>query len=385
MDFSEYDDFATPKQKEYINALKEFGSFRKAGNVLNVNESTVRRGINRLKKEATRRGFSPEHDFTNTVPEGYLLKGTSTLYDANNNIKMQWVKSLIDPEKQKILLEEFIQGFSEELPKIEPTKFIGTPQEDLANLYVLTDYHLGMFAWNEESGEDWDMKIAEELIEKWFNKAIDLAPDSKIGIFGQLGDFLHWDGLEAVTPAHKNILDADTRFQKVVRTAIRIIRRIMDKLLAKHEIVHVIIADANHDPAGSVWIREWLASIYENEPRVVVDTSADSYYCIEYGNTSLFFHHGHKKRVTNVDDVFVGKFREIYGRTKYAYAHLGHFHHVQSKETNLMIVEQHRTLAAKDAYSSRGGYLSGRDAKVITYSKEYGEVGRINISPEMVL
>ena len=49
-----------------------------------------------------------------------------------------------------------------------------------------------------------------------------------------------------------------------------------------------------------------------------------------------------------------------------------------------MTVEQHRTLAARDAYSARGGYLSGRDAKVITYHREYGEVSRLTISSDMV-
>lgn len=49
-----------------------------------------------------------------------------------------------------------------------------------------------------------------------------------------------------------------------------------------------------------------------------------------------------------------------------------------------MIVERHRTLAAPDAYASKGGWVSGRDAKVITYSKRFGEVSRITINPEMV-
>ena len=78
------------------------------------------------------------------------------------------------------------------------------------------------------------------------------------------------------------------------------------------------------------------------------------------------------------------KFREIWGNTKFSYAHMGHFHHVDRKEKTLMIVEQHPTLAAADAYASRGGYLSMRSASVITYRKQHGEVGRITLTPEMV-
>jgi hypothetical protein len=54
------------------------------------------------------------------------------------------------------------------------------------------------------------------------------------------------------------------------------------------------------------------------------------------------------------------------------------------RETNTMHIEQHETLAAPDSHASRGAWLSKRSAKCITYHKEFGEVGRITISPEMV-
>ena len=63
---------------------------------------------------------------------------------------------------------------------------------------------------------------------------------------------------------------------------------------------------------------------------------------------------------------------------------MGHLHSVDVKETNLMLVEQHRTLAAPDAYASRGGWISGRDAKVITYHKDYGKVAESVISIDML-
>jgi len=54
-------------------------------------------------------------------------------------------------------------------------------------------------------------------------------------------------------------------------------------------------------------------------------------------------------------------------------------HHTQVHETPLMIVEQHQTLAAKDAYAARGGWHSQRSAQVITYSGTHGEISRIRI------
>ncbi|MFE0305531.1 hypothetical protein, partial [Bacillus altitudinis] len=185
------------------------------------------------------------------------------------------------------------------------------------------------------------------------------------------------------TRASRHVLDADSRFPLIVRAAIRVIRSCLDMLLVKHAQVHVIMAEGNHDESSSVWLREMLAAMYEKEPRLTVDRSPDPYYCVEHGDTSLFFHHGHKARIGQLPQIFAAKFRDVFGRTKFSYGHCGHLHHAKVDESNLMVMEQHRTLAAKDAYASRGGWLSGRDAKVITYHRAFGKVGEIVISPEM--
>lgn len=382
----------TPKLREdlaqqAVEAIKAHGTYRLAAQALNVDESTLRgrvKAANRYYGLTAQQGFSPAHDMTHSVPDGFVVKGVSSYYDRDGNLAGQWVKSREDAERMAQLREEAIKALSERIPREKPTTPPRSILADLANCYVITDYHIGMLSWQEETGEDWDIKIAEDLLVSWFAAAIQSAPQASVGILAQLGDLLHWDGLDAVTPTSRHLLDADTRFQKLVRVTIRTIRRVISMLLQKHQTVHVIMAEGNHDPASSIWLREWLHALYENEPRVVVDLSPDPYYCYEHGSTSLFFHHGHKRKVSDIDDVFAAKFREVFGRTKHSYAHMGHLHHVEVKESNLMIVEQHRTLAAKDAYASRGGWMAGRDAKCITYHKQYGEVGRVVISPDMV-
>ena len=343
------------------------------------------RSIERRKARMVSKGWSPEHDMTHIVPDGFRLKGTSSLYKEGVKAPvLQWVKSSADQVRQREIMEAAIAAMGEELPRMAFAQAPAACNTDLLNCYVVTDYHLGLLSWHEETGADYDLGIAEQQLIAWFATAIHMAPDAEIGVFAQLGDYLHWDGLDAVTPASKHLLDADTRFQKLVRVAIRVTRRVVDMLLTKHQKVHVLMAEGNHDTASSIWLREWFSAIYENEPRITVDRSPDPYYCVEHGQTSLFFHHGHKKKPANVSDVFVAKFRDVFGRTQHSYAHLGHLHHVDVKENNLMIVEQHRTLAAPDAYASRGGWISGRDAKVITYHKAYGEVGRLTINSDML-
>ena len=375
-------EWATDIECKYIDAVNEYGSQSKAADAIGVGRRVVDRAINRAKARAAKSGYSPPHDMQHTVPEGFQVKGVSTLY-RDGEPQIQWVKSSVDAEQQAALMREAIVAMSEDIKQAKKTKAPKKTQSDLLNLYTITDYHLGMLAWGEETGADWDTKIAEDLLFNWFSTAVEQSPNSETAVFAQLGDFLHTDGLEVVTPANHNILDADSRFQKIVRVAIRVLRRVITLLLTKHKHVHVVMAEGNHDPASSIWLREWFAVLYENEPRVSVDLSPDPYYCYEHGQTSLFFHHGHKRKPGTIDDVFVAKFREVFGRTKHSYGHMGHLHNQQTSETNLMVVEQHRTLASPDAYASRGGWISGRDAKVITYDKQHGEVGRVVIKPEM--
>lgn len=318
------------------------------------------------------------------IPDGQKLKGVSTFYDAKGEMRGQWVKTNADLERQLEIIQEAAAGFKADIPKAQPVPYSGTSIADLLSVYVLTDYHLGQMSWAAEAGEDWDTDKSAAFLVNWFARAIEAAPPSDVGVLCQLGDFFHFDGMDAVTPTSKHLLDTDTRYARLVGVAIIALRQIIGLMLKKHRKVHIIMAEGNHDLASSIWLRAMMADKYEKEKRITVDNTAMPYYVYEWGKTSLFFHHGHKKAMSEISKAFAGLFRDIWGRTEYSYAHLGHYHHVASKEDSLMIVEQHPTMAVKDAYAARGGYLSNRGAAVITYSRKHGEVSRINIRPEMV-
>ena len=365
---------------ELIAAVREHGSNAKAAAALGID----RRGVDRRISSMARKGYSPDHGLRVPYPDGYFMGKVTIQRGKHGEIKNTWERMCADNERLAQIMREVVSAMKEEIPRAKPSKAPKQAPNDLLNLYLVTDYHLGMLAWGEETGADWDTQIAEDMLVAWFAQAMAEAPDAEVGVFGQLGDFLHWDGWDAVTPASKHLLDADTRFPKLARVAIRAVRRIIDMMLAKHQRVHVIMAEGNHDPTSSVWLRELCAAMYENEPRITVDTRPDPYYGYEWGKTLLLFHHGHKRKPENIDTVFVAKFREEFGRAQYVYAHMGHLHHLYAKETNLMTVEQHRTLASPDAYASRNGYMSGRDAQVITYDKTYGERARRKIPAQLI-
>jgi hypothetical protein len=382
-------DFCNTEAQKQIILLRSKGMKNKEISLkVGVHKDTVSRIITKVKRRAESRDVSQGHDLSIYTNEGFSIKAVSTLYDQKGNVKTRRVNLNQSSPPQVDLIKEIVDELKSEIPRQKPIKFESENRKEnkeLLNLYTITDYHLGMMAWAQETGgEDWGLDKAEKLLIDWFEKAIESSPSSDVAIFNQLGDFLHFDGLSPVTPKNKNVLDTDARYPQVVRAAIRVIRVIINKLLMAHKHVHVILAEGNHDESSSVWLRELFDALYEEEKRVTIDNSSLIYYVYQHGSTGLYFHHGHAKTTSNVDQVFVSKFNKIYGKCDHNYGHLGH-RHSKIVQSNLMIVEQHETLSPMDAYAARGGWLSGRSAQVITYHKKHGEISRCRITPGALL
>jgi hypothetical protein len=322
-----------------------------------------------------------------TAPLGQILDKVSVLLNPERGEIIKWEKYRTDDIAREAAMRAMVEGFKDQVQRAESVNAYTVGDADKVNQYTVTDYHFGMMAWGEETGgADSDLKLQEQLWCKWWAYAIAKSPEADTAILAQLGDLVHFDGMKAITPAHGHVLDSDSRFSKIVRVVIRCMRFAVRELLKKHQNVHLIFSDANHDEAGEVWLREMFAAHFEDEPRVTVDRSPGSFNVFEWGLTSLFYHHGHKKKFKDVDTTWVGRFREVFGRTKFSYGHTGHLHSDEMFTSNTGVkVERHETLAAPSTYEANAGYNSGRSAKVITYSKRFGQCGRIIITPEMVM
>lgn len=392
---------------QIVQAVNTHGTKQAAADALGVSRHRVDRAMKRASERGMN-GYAPvldgyvAHSITSrapdgsfvrqvreggepfVVPEGMVYDKMSILTDRDNNVNATWHKLKTDA-LETVAWREALEEFKATVPRVSAVAGPSHVNSDLCCQYTVSDLHFGLLAWREETNDaDYDLQIAEKLLTDWFSAAIAMSPASDTAVLAQLGDLAHYDSMESVTPAHKHQLDADSRPQKMIRVIIRVIRRVIDMLLDKHRRVHVVMAKANHDPYSSAWLRESLAVLYEDEPRLTVDTSPSEYYSYEFGRNALFYHHGHKRGVKDLDRVFAGMFRELYGRASHAYGHCGHLHSDAVEETSLMRLERHRTLAAADAYAASGGWLSKRDAKVIVYHREFGEVSRLTLSPEMV-
>jgi hypothetical protein len=375
----------TGRQKEIINACIKEGGQNAAARKLGLSTGTVSDSLKVVRRHAALRGYDPTNDAVHPVALGQALKGITTLYDSEGGIKHQYVKSDRVKGFELEIAGQIYTEMSKTVKRLAPRKAPTKVDTDLLNLYPMTDAHIGMMAWRKEGGRDWDLKIAEEVLIDAFMRMIERSDPAHKCVIGQLGDFLHFDGIIPVTPMSGHVLDVDGRYSKVVDVAIKVMRHTIDAALSKHKEVHVVIAEGNHDIASSVWLRKLVAALYENEPRLTVNASERPYYVYQHGKVMLAFHHGHLKNDSLLPGLFASTESKMWGETDYRYGHTGHKHSdmkLARSDTNGMLVTRHPILGAKDSYASRHGYDALSNVTATTYHKEYGEWGSITVVPK---
>jgi len=380
-----YLQFCTELQREHFLACRDaLGNQSRAARNIGATRDSVRSSIRNIHRKAAKRGYAPDSDMTKVCPDGFRLKGTSTLYGQDGEKKIQWVKTDVDAERRAEMFEEAIKAMSESLPRVEPSIAPAMCNSDLMAVYPLGDPHIGMLAWGEESGMDWDLKIAEEKFCGVFDRLVNTSPPCAECVIVNLGDFFHADNMEGQTSRSKHSLDMDGRYAKMIRVGVKIIRQMIESALKIHQKVRVINAVGNHDDTGSLFLAVCLGNIYENEPRVTVDKSPTPFHYFQWGKSLFGVHHGHTCKAERLPMVMATDQSKLWGETEFRTWLTGHIHHDTKKEYSGCDVESFRTLAAKDAYAAWGGYRARQDSKCLVIHKEYGEVERHTVNIKML-
>jgi hypothetical protein len=314
---------------------------------------------------------------THDVPAPFAVKGVSTLYGEDGSVKAQWVKTAIDQQKAEMAAKAAIDALSEEIrgksPRIKPPK---RSDADLLAVYPMGDPHFGMYAWAKECGEDFDLAEAERVTLGAIERLVSSAPPAETAIVLPLGDFFHADDQTNQTPGHKNQLDVDSRYPKVLGVGIKSLRHVILRALEKHKRVIVRIEPGNHDPHAKWVLALTIAAYFEGDPRVEVDLSPAKFWFYRFGKVLLGSTHGDTVKHEGLLGVMAADRPEDWGQTKHRYWYTGHVHNTIVKEFPGVVCESFRTLAAKDAYAAGHGYRAGRDMCCIVHHKEHGEIER---------
>ena len=366
--FIEAHNASTGKAKDIQRVIKEM--FDVDAGIISIH--------NRLKRLRAKGMISLESG--NQVSSGETLIGSSTMYDAEGKVKLQWVKTNVQADK----LDDALRNSWETLAKnlISPLQVVTAPiqtDEELLTLYPFPDLHLGMLAWGEENGgHNYDLKIAKSQMIEGMKYLLSNSPNSKTCIIADLGDVLHADDFSNSTQSG-HVLDMDARFHKTLALAQEVFIRLVEMALEKHEKVVFIGVPGNHSVSSCYAIHSALKYRFIDNPRFEIDDGPQMHKYYQHGKTLLGFTHGHTTKPARAGSVMIADNIDIISETIHREFHLGHFHSnkIELQEESLCTVQVHKNMAPNDAWAQSMGYRSNHvgEVKSLTYSSKGKKVG----------
>lgn len=313
--------------------------------------------------------------------------GRTTLYRAKEGEEtvLTWVKTRVERQRH-----DWLQTLKEAFGEPEPCVQLLERAFDsavLCNVFPIADLHFGMYAWKEETGDDYDTQIANKTLTDAMGNLLGRMPKADVALVLNLGDYFHSDNDENRTRRSGNKVDVDTRVARVQREGIKLLRTVTNMALQRHSVVIVKNIPGNHDPYGTIALTNAMAMAYEGNGRVLVDTSADPIWVHKFGRTLLAAAHGDMVKPRDLPGTIASTHSKEWGETEWRYGYLGHVHQLRrrkrdddAQECGGMEVEVFRTLAPKDSYLSSMGYTSRRSLVGITHHYSEGEIDRKTVN-----
>jgi len=237
----------------------------------------------------------------------------------------------------------------------------------------IMDFHLGKLSWREETGVDYDLKIAEKL---WRATVSNLLGKAKLAgtpeyILFPIGqDFFHFDTPTTTTTAGTQ-LDSDTRWQKMFNTGVALLIWAVEqcRMLAP---VKVLWIPGNHDTVLSYAATVGLAQRYTETEDVTVDLSPQPRKYVRYGLNLIGFAHGVEEG-KRLEGLLQLEAAQDWGKTIWREMHLGHLHTEKTVEKNGIEFRRISSITAPDAWHNENGFIgSTRRAQAFIWDKNKG-------------
>jgi hypothetical protein len=165
-----------------------------------------------------------------------------------------------------------------------------------------------------------------------------ISPFSPEKIFYILGqDLMHAENLEGVTPRGRNILDMDTRFDKIMDAAIDITIKNIYKCRSVAP-VEVILIPGNHDMHASKWLARCIYQHFRKDKYVDVDHGPNNRKARLWGQTLVgWCHEIPPSKAAAYANEMAQVFRAEWSKAKYIEWHHGHKHKKGEVKTSPVI------------------------------------------------
>lgn len=296
---------------------------------------------------------------------------------------------------EQTAFEEFLDAIRDNAPiikrphpasNIQNGQVVLLPKKKYLLELSLPDLHIGKLSWEDESGENFDTKIAVERYNESVSKLLNHVRHYKDEIDEILlpigNDLFNIDNKNnmttAGTPQH-----VDSRWQQMFYKAKELKIKNINNLM-QIAPVKVVMVSGNHDQQTVFYLGSVLEAYYRNTSEVTVDNTPTQRKYHEYGINLIGFTHGNEEKHQDLGLIMATEQPEKWARTKNRQFHLGHFH--SRKTTKYLDVQEFQgftvrvlpSLSGTDAWHNSKGYMSMKSAVAYLYDKSNGLVGEFS-------
>lgn len=261
-----------------------------------------------------------------------------------------------------------------EAPKLVQYKY-KKPSSKLFELPIM-DLHLGKLSWKKESGDDYDIKIAEALyrktIEDFLNNINVLGLNISQIVFPIGQDFFHFDTSKNTT-TKGTIMDTDTRWPKMYEKGVELTLWAIENLRAIAP-VDVIYVASNHDKMMSFFLTKHIDAWFRKINTVSVNTAPYPRKYIQWGKCLIGYSHGSEesKRI----DILMQQECPFWTNKTQQWRewHLGHLHSEYAREIGGIIIRRVSSITSRDQWHTDHGYQAVRKAQAFVWDKSLGKI-----------
>jgi len=297
------------------------------------------------------------------------------LYQVTIDIKLRAPKFIGDA------IEHLMSDWSgpQKLPKIPKRKSNASPHLLEVSLF---DAHFGKLAWAQETGQDYDLSIAEKIyltaVEDLLDRAQVYNVDQIVFPLGQ--DFFNIDNWKGETANGTLVESTDDRMTKIFEVGCEAVKW---ALMRCREIAptKVLWSPGNHDRSTSWYLCKALEQYFigAGAKDISFDLGANQRKYIHYGNTLIGFTHACDEKMDDLPLIMAKEERKLWAEAVYHQWHVGHFH--KKKETKYIAGDTFNgvsvvilpSLTATDSYHYRNGWVSPtRAAEAYLWSIDRG-------------
>jgi hypothetical protein len=318
----------------------------------------------------TSEGYRKDRKVSWHVEEGQVIKG-----DVEDTGKMLVVPlyhmelRLIRKEeeiKARDAIESMIQESKKFAPKYPTIKYI-KHKEGMLYEIAMPDIHFGRLTWHEESGEDFDIKIADYIVKSVLADLLQYTKNFEIDrILLPLGNDLFNVNNKTNTTVRGTLQQEDTRWQKTFRAG-RILATEMIDACTSIAPTDVLFIPGNHDEEKIFYLGDALECWYHNNKNVHIDNLAKSRKYYNYGKVLLGFTHGNAEIMKKLPNLMQFEVPQLWGNSLYREWHTGDKHHktdfvLEVEEQVGIVIRVLRSLVPADAWTFNHGFVGAQRA-----------------------